>query len=111
MVVLTILSKNEWLSVHGSDSVTLQLVAEASNGHSTYTFKCRAIQRELAVCSSATYDTAQPKTLTSQKTILILVLLLGCEVDVFHPEVFIRINMIKLVSLNTTNVCNIIYIT
>jgi hypothetical protein len=44
-------------------SVTHQTVSEVPNEHSTYFFKCQAIQEELTLCSSETYDTTQPKIL------------------------------------------------
>jgi hypothetical protein len=44
-------------------SVTQQIVSKVSNEHSTYIFKCPAIQEELTLSSSETYDTTQPKTL------------------------------------------------
>ena len=37
--------------------------SEITNRHSTYIFKCPAIQEELTLCSSATFDITQPKTL------------------------------------------------
>jgi len=46
-----------------SVTVTWQIVSEVSNKHSTYIFKCPAIQEELPLGSSETYDTTQPTTL------------------------------------------------
>jgi len=39
------------------------MVSEVSNKHSTYILKCPAVQEELTLCSSKTYDTTQPITL------------------------------------------------
>jgi hypothetical protein len=65
--------------MHGCDSVTRQMVAEVSNEHISFIFKCQAIQ-ELTLHSSETYDTNQPNTQChiTEDPNLILVLLIEC---------------------------------
>jgi len=40
------------------------MVSEVSNEHITYIFKCQAIQEELTLCSSETYDITSPETVS-----------------------------------------------